>query len=145
MANQQRSVIVTAIILAVILGGALVWLLNRTPAEQLATQAPATSPDAAATGDQATQDLVTAEEANRLAQAQAQQTTPSPDPGQVPTTQLSPTDPNLQQSAPAEAVSGVSTTAPTGPAETAIGLAIIATILGGGGLLLLPRLNAFRE
>lgn len=41
MANQQRSVIVTAIVLAVILGGVLVWLLNRTPAEQLTTQAPA--------------------------------------------------------------------------------------------------------
>lgn len=41
MANQQRSVIMTAIVLAVILGGVLVWLLNRTPADQLTTQAPA--------------------------------------------------------------------------------------------------------
>lgn len=40
MANQQRSVIVTAIVLAIILGGVLVWLLNRTPADQLTTQAP---------------------------------------------------------------------------------------------------------
>lgn len=40
MANQQRSVIVTAIVLAIILGGVLVWLLNRTPADQLATTAP---------------------------------------------------------------------------------------------------------
>ncbi len=105
MANQQRSVIVTAIILALILGGALVWLLNRTPADQLATQAPQddTSVQQLAANDQAAaQELIPADQNSQLAQGEVQ---------------------------------GVAATAPTGPAETGILLSFAAAALGGGGLL----------
>jgi hypothetical protein len=141
MANQQRSVIVTAIILAVILGGALVWLLNRTPAEQLATQAPTESQQPTSPDQASAEDLVSVDEANRLAQAQQPAAT-SAQPGG---TQVSPTEPGFQQTTPSGTVSGVSTTAATGPAEAGLIVALASTLLGSGGLLLLPRLNAFRQ
>lgn len=110
--------IVTAIVLAIILGGALVWLLNRTPADQLATQAPVDQ-------EQALQ-----QSADETLIAQAQQPTPSATP-------LSPTE--------SGSVQGVSATAPTGPADMALTLAI--TSLGGGSLLALglSRLKNFRS
>lgn len=111
MATQQRSVIVTAIVLAIILGGALVWLLNRTPADQLATQAPAQEVSQEPQAEAAT----TVSDGQQLAQAQGQ-------------------------------VQGVAATAPTGPAENFILMAMLAAALGSGGLLalMLPRLEIFR-
>ncbi len=123
MATQQRSVIVTAIVLAIILGGALVWLLNRTPAEQLATQVPEAAEQPAAEAS----DLISVDEANRLAQAPQQQQQGQP--------AISPTDTQqLPQAAPGS-VQGVAATAPTGPAETMMALAVAASALGSGGLL----------
>lgn len=118
MATQQRSVIVTAVVLAIILGGALVWLLNRTPANQLATQVPNNeeqNPDPEQT--QTSEPLL----------AQAQQATPAP---------LSPTE--------SGSVQGVTATAPTGPADMALALATLS--LGSGGLLalMLARFQGLR-
>lgn len=120
MATQQRSVIVTAIVLAIILGGALVWLLNRTPARQLTTQAP--------NQEQSQSD-------NDALIAQVQQATATP----TTTTPLSPTEPQTG------AVQGVAATAPTGPAD--VGFALSAAALGSGGLLALSltRFVAFRS
>lgn len=132
MATQQQSVIVTAIVLAIILGGALVWLLNRTPASQLATQVPEAQFSAEPTGaSEAGSDLVSAEEANRLAQ-DTQQT-------QTPAGAISPTDPTQQGVQPSPgAVQGVAATAPTGPAENMIAIAVATLALGSGsGLALL--------
>lgn len=135
MANQQRSVIVTAIVLAVILGGALVWLLNRTPAEQLATQVP--EAEAPATTESAGSDeLVPVDEANQIAQAQQPQASPA-------ATGISPTDAQQPEAQPTPGtIQGVTATAPTGPAEGMLFLAAAALILGSGGLLALslPRL-----
>lgn len=121
MADQQRSVIVTAIILALILGGALVWLLNRTPADQLATQAPQneTADQAQAGNEQAAaQELIPADQNNQLL-------------AQAPESQISPTG----------EVQGVAATAPTGPAEMSLLASFASLALGGGGLLTLglPR------
>lgn len=124
MANQQRSVIVTAIVLAVILGGALVWLLNRTPATQLATQVPSDE------GQTQTESSLQTQETSEplLAQAQPQPTS----------TPLSPTEPQ------GGAIQGVSATAPTGPAQT---LALVSISLGSGGMLslLLARFYNLRS
>lgn len=130
MANQQRSVIVTAIVLAIILGGALVWLLNRTPAEQLATQVPEAQAPANAQGQESGSDLISVEEANRLAQAPQQQQQAPPQTG------ISPTEGSVQ---------GVTATAPTGPAETMMTLSVASLALGSGGLLslALSRLKRF--
>lgn len=122
MANQQRSVIVTAIILAVILGGALVWLLNRTPANQLTAQAPA--------NDESSQnsDLVPVD-GSQLAQIPAAQ-------GQTGATGLSPTEPGLTQSATTGngSVQGVTATAATGPEQLPLLASFGAVLLGSGGL-----------
>lgn len=137
MATQQRSVIVTAIVLAIILGGALVWLLNRTPAEQLATQVPEAQGPGSINEPAAGSELITVEEANRLAQAPQQQ---------APTqTGISPTDTQQLPQAEPGAVQGVAATAPTGTRETMMALAVASVALGGGGLLALsfPGLKRF--
>lgn len=112
--NQQRSVIVTAIVLAIILGGVLVWLLNRTPADQLTTQAPA-------------EETPTPTEAMEIAQAPTP--TAQTEPG---TTSLSPTDET-------PGVQGVATTAPTGAGT--LGLVSAMSGLGGLGVITLSLLR----
>lgn len=124
MATQQRPVVITAIVLAIIVGGALTWLLNRTPAEQLATQAPPINVPEVATGD----DLFL-EDGAPLAQAQGQQ----PDQNQISPVQ---DETQLRQQGQTQ---GVSVSAPTGPAHMAL-------IMGAGltGLLGLARVTWLR-
>jgi len=146
MATQQRSVIITAIVLAIIVGGALTWLLNRTPADQLATQAPpinapdtATAEDLVPVADEETSGLFL-EDGSQLAQAdlpdrqageQAQE--------QQNQNQVSPVQSEGEAPAGAGQAQGVSVSAPTGPAH-------IAIFIGAGltGLLGLARVTWLR-
>lgn len=105
-ATQQRSVIITAIVLAIILGGALVWLLNRTPADQLTTQSP---PEETATA------MPVQEPAVALTQAT--------------------TTPVVTATPEASSVQGVAATAPTGASTLGMGLVSLLSGLGGLGVI----------
>lgn len=117
METQQRSVIVTAIVLAIILGGALVWLLNRTPADQLATQAPPEETQTP-TGEEPGTELIAQDDNREQVVA-----TPTSAPDQ--TTAISPTG----------TVQGVAATAPTGTTAMAFGALSAVSGLGGLGLV----------
>lgn len=111
--EQRTSVMISAILFAVVVAGSIAYLLYSSPnkADKIAVATPTPQAQVAAL------------------------TTPTPTPEFVPVATEVPVRPTVTP----EVAAAVSATAPTGPAEWMLGLTVLATLAGAGGLLTTSR------
>ena len=114
--EQRTSVMISAILFAVVVAGSIAYLLYSSPNKSEKTAALATPTPAIETTPNPELKI-------------AELVTPTPTPEFIPVATQTPK------------VAAVQTTAPTGPAEWALAFTVMATLAGAGGLVATSRLS----